>query len=54
MALKYTTLVSLNLYLGTSGVDSLVTQLGEQAEALLDTLMGGGIESKQHTDYFDV
>ena len=54
MALKYTTLAELNLYLGLSGVDTLITQIGEEAEAVLDTLLGGGIETKQHTDYFPV
>lgn len=54
MALRYTTTASLNAYLGTSGIDALLTQLGESAEALLDTLMGDGIESKTHTDIFPV
>jgi len=54
MALKYTTLSSLNAYLGTSGIDALITQLWESAEALLDTLIGDGIESKTHTDIFKV
>jgi hypothetical protein len=54
MAIKYTTLASLNAYLGTSGIDALITQMGESAEGLLDTLLGDGIESKTHTDIFKV
>lgn len=54
MALKYTTIGSLNAYLGTSGIDALLTQLGESAEALLDTLVGDGIEVHTHTDIFPV
>jgi hypothetical protein len=54
MALKYTTLSSLNAYLGTSGIDALLTQIGESAEAMFDTLVGDGIESKTHTDTFPV
>lgn len=54
MALKYTTTASINAYLGTSGIDALLTQLAEGAEALFDTLTGDGIETKTHTDYFDM
>ena len=54
MALKYTTTASINAYLGTSGIDALITQLAEGAEALFDTLVGDGIESKVRTDYFDI
>lgn len=52
--MKYTTLASLNAYLGTSGIDTLLTQLADSAEAMLDTLLGDGIEQKAHTDIFQV
>ena len=52
MALKYTTLDNLNTYLGTSGVDSLMTLTWELAESLFDTLVWWGIESKNHTQVF--
>lgn len=54
MALKYTTLASLNAYLGTSGVDTLLTQLGDGAEALFDKLTGEGIETGTRTAIFDI
>lgn len=52
--MKYTTLTSLNAYLGTSGIDTLLAQLADSAEAMLDTLLGDGIEQKIHTDIFPV
>lgn len=54
MALKYTTLAKLNEYLGTSGIDALVTSIWESAEALFDTLIGTTLESSSRTQHFPV
>lgn len=54
MALKYVNLTELNNFLGTSGIDSTITDIGESAEALLDTLIGTvGLEQRTGiTEYF--
>lgn len=53
MAPKYATLAQYNSYLGTSGMDDMVTIFAEAAESIFDGLTGGtGIESKTYTtDY---
>lgn len=54
MALKYVNITELNNFLGTSGIDSTITDMGESAEALLDTLIGTvGLEQRTGiTEYF--
>lgn len=54
MTLRYVNLTELNNFLGTSGIDSTVTDIGESAEALLDTLIGTvGLEQRTGiTEYF--